>query len=129
MTAIPFPQQRSTLQPYSQRNQTCISRNTQCRQNHHRIPTGPKFLPPQPILPHLTKKLLLPFISPIHAHQQHPRTVCRKQRADGIEFRREDLEHYQRERELAQRGADVRSFECPLRGADFHQSVFRGTNS
>jgi hypothetical protein len=67
--------------------------------------------------------LSIPLISPIHAHQQNARTICSKQRADGIEFRREDLENDKREGKLTEGSADISTFKGSLRSADFDESV------
>jgi hypothetical protein len=114
--------QHSVVQLDRERNQTRISRNAQCCQNHNRIPTCPKFLPAHPIIPYLTKELSIPLISAVHAHQQYACAICSEQRADGIELRGEDLEHDEREGELTEGGADIGAFEGSLRGANFDKS-------
>ena len=110
-----------SIQPQRQHQQTHIRRHTQRRQNNHHIPTRAKLLPPQPLIPHLREKLLIPLLPPIRAHEQHSRPIHGEQRADAIEFRGEDLQDDQREGELRQGSAHVCAFEGALSGADFDQ--------
>jgi hypothetical protein len=115
----PYSSLPSTFKPNRQNNQARIRSNTQRGQNHHRIPTRPKFLPPQPIISHLTKELSVPLISSIHAHQQYASPIRRKQRTDTVELCGEDLQHDERERELAECRSDVCALEGSLSCADF----------
>lgn len=109
------------FQPQNQHHQTHIRRNTQSSQHNHHIPTGPKPSPRPPHPINLTKKLPIPLHPPIQTRKQNPRPVERKQRADGIELGREDLEHDEGEAELPEGGADVGAFEGALGGADFDE--------
>lgn len=57
------------LQPQRQHQQTHIRRHRERRKHNHQIPTCPKLLPPQPLIPHLRKELPVPLLSPIGTDQ------------------------------------------------------------
>jgi hypothetical protein len=112
-----------TLQIECQNQQRNVRRHTQRREQRHHIPTRPKLCILQPILADFRKELLVPLLPPEHADEQNAGTVRGKQRADAVELGREDLEHDERKRELAQRRSDVGAFKGALRRADFYQFV------
>ena len=111
----------SIPQSNRQPQKTRIRSHRQRRQHNHHIPTRPKLLLPQPILPNLGKKLLIPLLPPQQARQKNAGTVDGEEGADGVELGGEDLEDDEREGELAEGGADVGAFEGALGGADFDE--------
>jgi hypothetical protein len=75
----------------------------------------------QPILPNFRKELFIPLLSSHHTYPQNPRPIHRKKRADAVKLCREDLEHDERETELADCGTYVCAFEGALRGPDLDE--------
>jgi hypothetical protein len=88
-------------QSQCQNQQTDVAQHTQRRQNNHDIPTRPKPLPPQPILPDFRKELSIPLHSPERTYPQHTSPIDCKQSSNTIELGCKDLENYQSEAELS----------------------------
>lgn len=124
------------LEPQCEHKQTDVRRDAERRQDGHDIAAGAELLSVQPILAHLREELLvswqrqpqlplrrasLTLLSPEQTDEENPSPVHRKQRADGVELGREDLQHNERKRELSNGGADVRSFKRSLCCPDLDQ--------
>lgn len=123
MPSPPCPPPPSIVQPNDQHQQRRIRRHAQRRQDHHDVPAGPKALPPQPALDAvgLAEKLPIALMAAQQARAQDAGAVHGEQRADAVELGREDLQHDEREGELAQRGAHVRAFERALQRPDLDE--------
>ncbi|KAF2016465.1 hypothetical protein BU24DRAFT_422809 [Aaosphaeria arxii CBS 175.79] len=91
-----------------------------CEDRHH-IPARSELLAVQSVLAHFGEELLVSFMPAEQTRKENTRSVHGEQGADGIELRSEDLQHDEREAELPDRGADVRSFERPLCGPNLDQ--------
>lgn len=114
---------RSCLQLEGQNQQTDICSDAQRGEHDDDIATGAEPLPPQAIIAQLVEELFVPLLSPVRADEQDAGTIHGEQRADGVEFRGEDLEDDEREGELRQRGPDVGAFEGALGRTHFDQLV------
>jgi len=63
----PMPRS-SVTQSHREHDETNVRPKAQSSQNHNRIPTCPKFLPPHAIIPHLTEELSVSLISSVQTH-------------------------------------------------------------
>jgi hypothetical protein len=61
------------------------------------------------------------LLSPKQADEQDARAVDCKQRSDGVELGREDLQHDEGKGELSNCSANVGAFKCSLRSADLDE--------
>jgi hypothetical protein len=73
----------------------------------------------------LVEELAITLHLAVHAGEEHAGAIYGEQRADAVELGGEDLQHHQRERELAQCRPNVRAFERPLRRPYLHQLRLR----
>lgn len=113
----------SSTQSHRQSDQAPISGNTQRSQNHHRIPTGSKFIALDPILPDLREKLAVTLTATEQTDDEDPGSVDSEERADAIEFRGEDPEDNKRKGVLGEGGADVGTFKRALGRSYFDNLV------
>lgn len=100
-----------------------VRRDAQCCQYHYRIPTGAELVAMQAILSHLGKELAVALLATEETDAEHSSPVDGEERSDAVEFRGENLENDQGERELGQCGADICSLEGPLSSAHFDDLV------
>ncbi|KFY26873.1 hypothetical protein V493_03835 [Pseudogymnoascus sp. VKM F-4281 (FW-2241)] len=107
------------IQPQCQRQQARISTHTQCRQYNNHLSTRPELLLIQPIVPHFTEELPVPYPAPIGADKHHRHAINGKERADAVEFGCEDLKDDKGECKLRDSRADVGALKGALSSADF----------
>lgn len=98
-----FPGSRidpSIDQLHDQHHERHVRSHAQRGQHHHHVTAGAKLLVVSPLGVRLGEELSIALLSPEEAGEQNPEPVRGEESADAVEFRRENSEHHQREREL-----------------------------
>jgi hypothetical protein len=128
----------SGFEPQREHQQADVRWDAERSQYAHHVAARPELLSMETVLAHFREELLVACICPsdylwlinvglLHTllsseqtDEEDTGSVYREQCANRVELGCEDLEHDERKRELANRGANVGSFKRPLRCSNFH---------
>jgi len=113
----------TSFQPQSEDKQTDVGCDGKGGYYGYYVAAGLEPLALHSMCVSLREELLVPLLAAEQTGEQDPRPVHCEQCPDGVEFGREDLEHHQSKRELANCGAEIGSLESALNGPDFSQLI------